>query len=237
PAGGGGAAGGAGPRRGRPRSEAAERAILDAAARLLEEGVPVAALSVERIARTAGVGKATVYRRWPGKEELLVDLLRSAGPARPEPPGTSVRDDLVALLEAVRLRGAARRSSAALHTVFAQLHGYPKLREAYRRAVVEPHRRATLDVLRRGVAAGEVRPDADVELLADLLVGPLVLRAAAEPGADLGEDLPALIVDTVLTGAAARPRPAAPDARVCGFRDDPPAAGGPRNPPGDRGRP
>ncbi|GGQ16407.1 TetR/AcrR family transcriptional regulator [Streptomyces roseolilacinus] len=202
---GGGTGGRAAARRGRPRSEAAERAVLDAVVRLLEEGVPPAALSVERIARTAGVGKATVYRRWSGKEELLVDLLRSAGPARPEPPGTSVRDDLIALLEAVRLRGTARRSSAALHALFAQLHGYPKLREAYRRTVVEPHRRATLDVLRRGVATGEIRPDADVELLVDLLVGPLVLRAAMAPGADLDEDLPALVVDTVLAGAAVRP--------------------------------
>ncbi|URM91607.1 TetR/AcrR family transcriptional regulator [Streptomyces sp. MRC013] len=164
----------------------------------------MAAPSVERTARTAGVGKATVYRRWPGTEELLVDLLRSAGPVRPEPPGTSVRDGLVVLPEAVRPRGEARRSSAALHTASAQLHGHPRLREAYRRTVVEPHRRAALDVLRRGVAAGEIRPDADVELLADLLGGPLVLRAAAAPGADLGGDLPALIVDTVLSGAAVR---------------------------------
>ncbi|MFF8383678.1 TetR/AcrR family transcriptional regulator [Streptomyces kanasensis] len=192
-------------RRGRPRSEAAERAILDAAVRLLEDGVPLAELSMERIARTAGVGKATVYRRWPGKEELFVDLIRSAEPAQPELPGTSVRDDLVALLEAVRRRGAAKRSSAVLHTVFAQLRGYPRLWDAYRRAVLQPHRRATLDVLRRGVGTGEIRPDADVELLGDLFVGPVLLRAFVAPDTPLDEDLPARVVDAVLAGAAEDP--------------------------------
>ena len=72
---------------------------------LLEEGVPLADLSIERIARTAGVGKATIYRRWEGKEELFVDVLRAMEPADPELPGTSVRDDLVACWS--RCAGAA----------------------------------------------------------------------------------------------------------------------------------
>ncbi len=74
------------PRRGRPRSAAAERAILDAVIAHLEAGEPLAGLSIERIARTAGVGKATIYRRWSGKEELLVDVVRDMEPpSRPSP--------------------------------------------------------------------------------------------------------------------------------------------------------
>ncbi|WP_175408666.1 TetR/AcrR family transcriptional regulator [Streptomyces sp. TRM64462] len=194
-------------RRGRPRSAGVERAILDAVVRLLEDGVPLGEVSMERIARTAGVGKAAIYRRWPGKEELLVDLMRSAEPPEPELPGTSVRDDLVALLEALRRRGVAKRSSAVLHTVSAQLRAYPRLWDAYHRAVIQPHRRATLDVLRRGVETGELRPDADLDLLGDLFVGPLMLRTLVTPDAALDEDLPARVVDTVLAGAA---NPAAP---------------------------
>lgn len=77
------------PRRGRPRSAAVERAILDAVVQLLEAGETLDGLSIERIARTAGVGKATIYRRWSGKEELFVDVLRDIEPPiphSPEPP-------------------------------------------------------------------------------------------------------------------------------------------------------
>src|SRR5690606_26025101 len=95
------------PARGRPRSEAVERAIIEGVMQLLEDGVPLAELSIERIARTAGVGKATIYRRWSGKEQLFVDVMRAAEPPDPELPGVSVRDDLVVLLEALRLRGLA----------------------------------------------------------------------------------------------------------------------------------
>ncbi|GGT25805.1 TetR/AcrR family transcriptional regulator [Streptomyces purpureus] len=187
-------------RRGRPRSEAAEQAILDGAVALLEQGVPLAEVSIERIARTAGVGKATIYRRWPGKEELFVDLLRSVEPPDPVLPGTSVRDDLVALLEALRQRGLAKRSSALLHNVFAQMQSYPKLWEAYHRTVIEPRRTLTRDVLRRGVRTGEIRADLDIELIDDLFVGPLLLRSVIRPGAPLDAGLPAQIVDAVLGG-------------------------------------
>ncbi|MFI8290762.1 TetR/AcrR family transcriptional regulator [Streptomyces sp. ms191] len=192
--------GGGAARRGRPRSEAAERAILAAATSLLEEGVPLADLSIERIARTAGVGKATIYRRWPGKEELFVDLLRSVEPPDPVLPGTSVRDDLVTLLESLRRRGLAKRSSALLHNVFSQMQLYPKLWEAYHATVIEPRRRLGLDVLRRGIETGEIRADLDLELLNDLFVGPLLLRTVLRPGAPLDPGLPERVVDAVLSG-------------------------------------
>lgn len=93
--------------RGRPRSKAVEQAILEAVLMLLEDGVPLAELSVESIARTAGVGKAAIYRRWSDKEDLFVDVIRAAEPAERELPGTSMRDDLVVLLESLRQRSLA----------------------------------------------------------------------------------------------------------------------------------
>ncbi|MEU4066167.1 TetR/AcrR family transcriptional regulator [Streptomyces wedmorensis] len=191
-------------RRGRPRSEAVEQAIFDAAAGLLDEGVPLADLSVERIARTAGVGKATIYRRWAGKEELFVDLVRSVEPPDPVLPGTSVRDDLVALLESLRQRGLAKRSSAVLHHVFSQMQGYPKLWDAYQSTVIEPRRKLGLDAVRRGMEQGEIRDDLDVEFVNDLLTGPLLLRTVIRPGAPLDPDLAERVVDAVMEGL--RPR-------------------------------
>lgn len=187
-------------RRGRPRSEAVERSILEAVVKLLEEGVPLAELSIERIARTAGVGKATIYRRWKGKEELFVDVLADIEPPGPKLPGTSLRDDMVAFLESLRQRGLAKRSSHLLHSVHAQMMSYPKLWEAYHVTVVEPRRRMMLDVLRRAVEAGEIRADLDLELVNDLVVGPMLLRTLIRPDTPLGDDLPEQIVDAALRG-------------------------------------
>ncbi|GGW39820.1 TetR family transcriptional regulator [Streptomyces lucensis JCM 4490] len=197
-----------GPARGRPRSEAVERAILEGVMKLLEDGVPLAELSIERVARTAGVGKATIYRRWSGKEELFVDVVRAAEPPDPELPGTSLRDDLVVLLESLRRRGLATRSSALLHNVYAQMKSSPKIWAAYHTAVIEPRRVLTMEVLRRAQRDGELRPDVDLELANDMFVGPMLVRAVMRPDADLPEHLPEHIVDTVLQGL----RPVSPAA-------------------------
>ncbi|MFD5034338.1 TetR/AcrR family transcriptional regulator [Streptomyces sp. NPDC058220] len=191
-------------RRGRPRSEAVERAILEAVVALLEDGVPLGALSIERIARTAGVGKATIYRRWQGKDELLVDVLREIEPPDPALPGTSALDDLAVILESLRTRGLAQRSSALLHNVFAEMKSRPALWGEYRRTVIEPRRQTTLDVIRRGVASGELRDDLDVELMNDLLVGPMLVRTMHRPDAPLDDDLAEQIISAVLQGLSPR---------------------------------
>ncbi|WP_328441013.1 TetR/AcrR family transcriptional regulator [Streptomyces sp. NBC_00457] len=189
-----------GPARGRPRSEAVERAIVDGVVKLLEEGVPLAELSIERIARTVGVGKATIYRRWSGKEELFVDVVRTAEPPEPELPGTSMRDDLVASLEQLRKRGQMTRSSALLHNVYAQMKSSPKIWSAYHAAVVEPRRRRQIEILRRGQANGELRTDIDVELMNDMFVAPLLVRTLMRRDADLPEGMSEQLVDAVLDG-------------------------------------
>ncbi|WP_330340453.1 TetR/AcrR family transcriptional regulator [Streptomyces sp. NBC_00557] len=189
-----------GPARGRPRSEAVERAILEGVMKLLEEGVPLAELSIERVARTAGVGKATIYRRWSGKEELFVDVVRAAEPPDPELPGTSLRDDLVVLLESLRRRGLVQRSSAILHNVYAQMKHSPKIWSAYHASVIAPRRELGMEVLRRGRENGELRPDVDLELANDLFVGPMLVRTVLRPDGDLPEDLAERIVDAVLEG-------------------------------------
>ncbi|GAA3081544.1 TetR/AcrR family transcriptional regulator [Streptomyces rectiviolaceus] len=186
--------------RGRPRSEAVERSIVEGVLKMIEDGVPLADLSIERIARTAGVGKATIYRRWSGKEELFVDILRGVDDPPPELAGESMRGDLVTLLDHLRRRGVNMRSSALLHNVFAQMKSLPKLWEAYHATVVEPQRRVMIGVLRRGVENGELRADVDIVLANDLFVGPMLVRTVLRPDAPLDEDLAERIVDTVLAG-------------------------------------
>ncbi|MFG2309667.1 TetR/AcrR family transcriptional regulator [Streptomyces sp. NPDC048566] len=194
------------PGRGRPRSEAVERAIIEGVMKLLEEGVPLADLSIERLARTVGVGKATIYRRWSGKDELFVDVMRAAEPQDPELPGVSMRDDLVVLLESLRRRGLVSRSSAILHNVHAQMKSNPRLWAAYDAMVIAPRRRLGYEVLRRGQRDGELRDDVDIELLNDMFVGPLLVRTVLRPETDLPEGLAEQVVDTLLEGL----RPARP---------------------------
>ncbi len=193
------------PRRGRPRSAAAERAILDAVVELLEAGEPLAGLSIERIARTAGVGKATIYRRWTDKEELFVDVLRDIEPPEPDVSGTAGLGDLRVLLESMRRRGLAQRSSVLLHNVFAQMKSHPRLWAEYQCTVIAPRRAAMLAAVQRAVDAGELRGDTDVELMDDLFVGPMLVRTIHRPDAPLAEDLADRIIQLLVEGVGPRP--------------------------------
>ncbi|NBE56152.1 TetR/AcrR family transcriptional regulator [Streptomyces boluensis] len=192
--------------RGRPRSEAVERAIIEGVLSLLEQGDSLADLSIERIARTAGVGKATIYRRWKGKEELFVDVMWAMDEPEAPLPGTSVRDDLVVILGMMRRRGLAKRTSALLQGLLAQAKSYPRLWELYHRNVVDLRRRRTAEVLRRGVDSGELRADLDPDLMVDLITGPMLARTVLRPDAELPEGLAETVVDAVLDGLR-RPAP------------------------------
>ncbi|MFF3377254.1 TetR/AcrR family transcriptional regulator [Streptomyces sp. NPDC002680] len=188
------------PTRGRPRSEAVQQAILDGVIRLLGNGVTLADVSVDRIARSAGVGKATIYRRWSNKEDLFVDVMRAAEPAERALPGTSMRDNLVALLESLLQRSLLSRSSALLLNAHAQMRSSPKIWAAYHSGVITPRRDLGLRVLRQSRLNGELRTDVDLELVIDMIVGPLLIRSFARRDPDLPDGLPEQIVDTVLHG-------------------------------------
>lgn len=169
---------------------------------LLEAGEPLAGLSIERIARTAGVGKATIYRRWSDKEELFVDVLRAFEPSEPVVSGTAGLDDLRLLLESIRTRGLAQRSSVFLHNVFAQMKSHPKLWAEYHRTVIAPRRATMLDAVRRAVDAGELRGDLDTELMNDLFLGPMLVRTLHRPDAPLPDDLVDRVIQVLLQGLA-----------------------------------
>lgn len=177
-----------------------ERAIIEGVVHLIEDGATLSELSIEQIARVAGVGKAAIYRRWPGKEALVMDVLAAMEEPVPAPGGKSIRDDLVALLEAVRRRGVTKRSSAALRVVMTEVMHHPVLSTAYEKTFIEPRREALRQVLRRGVESGELRDDLDIELLGDLFVGPMLVRAVLREWSPLEEGLSDRMVDAVLEG-------------------------------------
>src|SRR5712691_621404 len=150
-------------RPGRPRSEQADRAIIDAAlSAFAEHGVE--GLCIEKVAAKAGVGKATIYRRWPGKEDLLLDALAALKTPMPEPHGESVRDDLLALMQAMAADYADPRKAREFALLLGEGAMFPRLMARYTETVVEPRRDVIRSVLHRGVATGELRPDIDVEV-------------------------------------------------------------------------
>ncbi|WNI15262.1 TetR/AcrR family transcriptional regulator [Actinacidiphila sp. ITFR-21] len=194
-------------RRGRPRNAAVDHTVIETVLRLIAEGATLGELSMEGIAREAGVGKASVYRRWPGKDALLLDVLATVDgpPPRLESSGV-LRDDLITALEFLRRRSLAKRESALLRTMVTQAQGNPELWRRYHDTVVGARRRMLIDLLEWGIAIGEIRPElgADLDLLADMVVGPVLARATLRPEAPLNPDLAERIVDTLLEGM--RPR-------------------------------
>src|ERR1700755_2004368 len=99
---------------GRPRNAQADEAILEAVLELLSAGHSAAAISIEAVAAKAGVGKATIYRRWPNKEALLIDAVQAMKGPLPEPAGRSVREDLLMLVKANRSGRALRYGQATV---------------------------------------------------------------------------------------------------------------------------
>lgn len=192
-----------GHRGGRPRSERADKAIIEATLDLLAAEGGVGAVSIEAVAARAGVGKTTIYRRWAGKESLIVDALAAIKAPPPEPVGESVRDDLIAQLDAKRMDIADPRLGCLFWTVQGSAEKYPELAERYAERIVEPRRDKIRQVLRRGVETGEVRADLDVETSLGLLSGAVHNRNRV-PADPLPEDYVARVVDLFLEGA--RPR-------------------------------
>jgi AcrR family transcriptional regulator len=191
-------------RPGRPRSEQADRAIVDATLDLLPE-VGLAGLSIEQVAAAAGVGKATIYRRWKSKEELVVDALASMSELLPELAGTSVRDDLVRLVDHIRQRHQGP-AGQLLMCVSHEGDRFPEMRQRYFELVVAPRRAAVRAVLERGRAAGELRTDIDIEVAELLVTGPMLtaVKLRAETAA-LPDDFAERLVDAALAGLRTRP--------------------------------
>ncbi|MGN9807139.1 TetR/AcrR family transcriptional regulator [Micromonospora sp. L32] len=188
---------------GRPRSVRADEAIIEATLDLLAEGSTIEALSIEAIASRAGVGKATIYRRWPGKDALLLDALRRLKGVLPQPVGHSVRDDLVLIVGAVG-HNIDPRAAKIMPCLVPEVNRSPDHFQLYQN-IIEPRRQLMREVLRRGIRTGELRADLDVEVTMALLTGPMLIQRMLRWHPELDDlILPQKVVDTVLEGIRAR---------------------------------
>ncbi len=158
---------------GRPRSERAHRAILDATLDLLAES-GFSGLTVEGVASRAGVGKATIYRRWPSKLHLVIEAF-SRLPGLEEVDTGSVAKDLEEMLRSYLDILNSTPLAAVVPALAGERVHNPELSELID-PVLRGRRQPILRALERGVERGEVRADLDLELAADLIFGPILSR-------------------------------------------------------------
>lgn len=187
-------------RRGRPRSEKARLAILEAAAELLlARGL--SAVSMDAVAERAGVSKATIYRWWHTKETLALDALYNEW-AAVHPPARdtgSLGGDLLSLLRPWVRLAVSRPYGRVIAALVSEAQTDPAFAAEYRARFVEPRRAQAAAVFRRAIERGEIPVDTKIEVALDLIYGPVYHRLL-HGHAPLNDRFVRDVVDAVLGG-------------------------------------
>jgi AcrR family transcriptional regulator len=190
------------PLRGRPRSEDSHGAILDAVLALLE-GEGYRALTIESVARQAGVGKQTIYRWWKSKAELVLEAYANHAASKlPLPDKGSLRADLEWFFCSAFKR-LTDISGPTMRGLMADAVYDPEFLEILREVLIAKRRAALYQVLERGRVRGELSPDADLDVMIDLLFGALWYRLLLQH-AKLDSRFAKQLVGSVLDGFTPR---------------------------------
>jgi AcrR family transcriptional regulator len=190
------------------RAERSKRAILDATRELLAEDGDVRSLTVEAVAARSGVAKTTIYRRWADKWELALDavmidmLPRFANPI----DVGETRKELLTFVNSVVKTLASRPYGPAMQGLVSEIATQPELARLYREQVVEPRISQLRPVIERGITRGDLRPNTNLRLMHELLLGPIFYRLLLS-GAPLDRNLGPRIVDAILEGFGTQTQP------------------------------
>jgi AcrR family transcriptional regulator len=185
---------------GRPRSEEAHARVLDAAARLFaDQGID--ATSMDAIAEASGVSKATIYKHWPDKGALCLEVMSSLHGAEPQPgfqASSDVRADLVAFLGRNPPKPRSDLRGRIMPHMMAYAARRPAFGQAWRLRVIDPPRLQIVELLKRAVEEGELSPDLDVDVASVELLGPMIYRNLLRlMGGHSPENLPEVLVSTL----------------------------------------
>jgi AcrR family transcriptional regulator len=187
------------PRRGRPRSASSEKAILHAALDLLAEGQGPASLSIAQVAKRAGAGKDTIYRRWHTKEDLLLEALASSMQTVALADGTPLREGLVMMLAEPIARLQRQRDRQILRSLQSIGDDFPRLRERYYAQVVRRRTDAITEQVQAARDRGELRDDVDVRQIIEMPFHHVLMRALEDdPVSGDPEQAAAMLVDAIL---------------------------------------
>lgn len=158
---------------GRPRDPDRDRALLAAVGELLPE-VGYDRLTVDAVAARAGAGRATVYRRWKDKSELVRDAILALSWEEPVPDTGSLRSDLIEL-GAMYLDPNSHRD-AILSAIAGAIGRDRRLRETVEHVIAQPRRAAYSAIVERARERGEIADGADLELIADVVPAMIFYR-------------------------------------------------------------
>jgi AcrR family transcriptional regulator len=190
--------------RGRPRRASAGKAIVDATLELLaERGFQEA--TIEAIAARAGVGRNTIYRRWSSKEELIADALRELTADLDTHEGDDVYSILLDWIRDFARVFGDPLYGRILPAVLGELQRNPAFARLWAEQVVQPRYQALVGRLRQAVAQGELRRDADVEQIADILAAPPFVRVLPLGLPPVTERYAEELLETIWHGIAPRP--------------------------------
>ncbi|SDE65971.1 transcriptional regulator, TetR family [Terriglobus roseus] len=185
-------------RRGRPRSDEAHQAILKAA---LEEvfAVGFRALGIDVIAAKAGVGKATIYRRWPNKAAVVMDaFLAEVGPGTGFPRAPRAVDRIRMQMEA-QSKAFRSKYGVLIKSLLGEAQFDPELAEAFRERWIMPRRRMAREVLEEAIQQGDLREDIDFDAAIDMLYAPIYYRLQIGTG-PISEQYVRGIFEQVMSG-------------------------------------
>jgi len=183
----------------RRRGEALLEPIYDAAlAELVEAGYE--GFSMERVASRARAGKASLYRRWRSRLDLVVEALDHRLPSFEQVPDTgSLREDLLVVMRAVAesLRGDAERAAVSCSSVFSALGANPEVSKIIKRRLMDPRKAVLAKIIAQAAARGEIPEGHPGERVVDL--GPkLLLAEVLHNGPCLPDAVLQEIVDQIL---------------------------------------
>ena len=181
----------------RIKHESTRRRVLGCTGEILAQDGYMG-LSMERVAGQSGVAKTTLYRHWPTKAALCMDLyLEEAGRELKDPDTGDVARDLKALVNAVVRLQTRTVAGPAFLGLIAEAQINPESREAFLAEFAERRREITRQVLRRGIKRGQVRRDADIDLVIDVIGGATtfrLLQGHAPLNAKFADSLVALVM-------------------------------------------
>ena len=186
--------------RGRPRSATADEAILMATRALLAEK-GWADLTIAEVAARAGVAKTTLYRRWPGKADLVVDAMAALFSELEITDHGSVLADALGVVRQYATLLQLPETQAALLALAAESERDASLREKVKRQVMDPQRRLVHEGWCRAQTRGEVTGETDVDLIFDMICGTLVQRILIR-GEPVDDDYLIRLVSVLLGGLA-----------------------------------
>lgn len=186
---------------GRPRSQAADQAILSAALESLSD-VGFAKTTMSGIARRAGVSTATLYRRYHNLDDVIVASVAGLVDAQPVPDTGSLFEDLRGYLKTLADWLAGEIGTRVIPALLDEAHRNPDLAQAIRTFIGAPAREDLTTMFGRAIDRGEMRPDIDLDLVIDMCTGPFYIRRVGP-----GRPIPAGMTDELahLVVAATRP--------------------------------